>query len=239
MKHLLIIVIISSIVLFTGYTNYDRIEAINLELRSNNEALENSISKLESELQLKLSEISTLKSRISEYKKQVIDYTNEIDKITQNISTFEASKYSINHKNPFNDKDINILDSVGELILTDKKTNKYMDEVSLLQFKGAMITSGTFTHRGDGMTEFSSNQIAFYPDENSSVHFPMVNGDHRTLWFILNNYDKVKDSFGDRGNSGRATIIIDNYKIDLRHIETANSADLVHVITVDEKSQQR
>lgn len=235
----IVIVIISSIFIFTGCSDYSRIEAINSELKSTVAELENDNFKLEEEVQLQLTEISNLKSKIHEYEEQVLSYQNEIDKITQKTNVLEWDKneinYIVNHENPFSDEDINILDTVCELTLVDKKTRKFgdMESVSLLDFRGLIIASGTFKHLGDGETEFFSNKIAFYPDEKSLASFPKVKGDSRVLWFVLNDYNDIKDYFGDTDDSGRATIIINNYHIDLRTIETANSADLVHVIDVE------
>lgn len=136
-------------------------------------------------------------------------------------------------ENPFNASQVNNGDKVCGLILKEKRTDKN-NEVYQLDFSGEVKISGTYEHSGPHgpMTPC----IAFYPDSNSLRLLPKTKDDTRPVWFRLNDYYRIKDNFGVIDSSGKASILINNYIIDLREAATSNTADLVKIVDLESSS---
>ena len=153
---------------------------------------------------------------------------NQIDKIL----TLENESLIDVHENPFNSLEINILDEVCGLTLINKKTSAYLGKkfVYQLDFTGEVEVSGTYEIWKEGHL---SPCICFEPDKDSVELFPKVNGDGRNIWFTLNNYNDINKKFSEGGSSGKATIVIDNYSIDLNEAATSNKADLIKILGIE------
>lgn len=96
-------------------------------------------------------------------------------------------------------------------------------------FSGQATVSGTYTHEKQD-EEMLRCQIRFKVDEESSSSLPKEKTDTRILWFVFKNQDEAEELLGPPGSSGEATIVIDEYRINLVPSCEYNTAKLVRVI---------
>ncbi|MGI6588592.1 MAG: hypothetical protein ACOX2N_07485 [Peptococcia bacterium] len=167
--------------------------------------------------------------------KSVVDGQVKQNKNESNLGETEEnnSEQGIVRKNPFDASEINIMDKVCGLTLIDKKISK-RNEVYQLDFTGEVKVSGTYEHWGEA--GLMTPCISFYPDNDSVNLLPKVNDDDRIVWFNLNDYNKIKGGFSEAKSSGKATIVIDNYIINLREGATSNTADLIKILGIEANS---
>lgn len=98
---------------------------------------------------------------------------------------------------------------------------------SLIQFSGRATISGTYA-----VVEYDElwRRVQFTVGDESLSRIPRLENDPRTVWFVFNNQDDAQKAFGAEVRSGKATVVIDNYRIHLAQTDTFNTADLVRVV---------
>jgi len=100
----------------------------------------------------------------------------------------------------------------------------------IVQFSGRATVSGVYTVSTDAD---NPRWVSFYVDDSSLTKLPRMNNNTRALWFTFNNHEQDLNAFGTKAKSGRATIVIDNYRIHRAETDAFNTADLVRVVRLD------
>lgn len=100
-----------------------------------------------------------------------------------------------------------------------------------IQFSGRATVSGVYRVIVD---LDSRTWVEFSVDEESIGKLPKINNDtYRSVWFMFSNQADALNAFGTKAKSGRATIVIDNYRIHHAETDAFNTADLVKAVRVD------
>jgi len=118
-----------------------------------------------------------------------------------------------------------------EIVFNDTELAGAFGPAGIIQFSGRATVSGVYRVVVDADPR---TWVEFSVDEESIGKLPRMTHDtDRDVWFVFNNQAKALDAFGVSAKSGRATIIIDNYRIHRAETDAFNTADLVRVIRVD------
>jgi len=205
--------------ILTGCTDYEaQIEQLNTEL----EYVKSENGDLIGTLKSKDEEIEKLRTEFEKINIGIEELETAIDKFeSENLNDSKHKELS----NPFDSSSINVLDTVCGLSLV--KTPISSNSCGY-EFRGALQVSGDYSHEPED--EFLFQRIEFRPDEESIKFFPKAKSDTRGIWLVLNEYDEISHYFGKVGETGKVTLVIDNYYIDLREIETVNSATLISIV---------
>lgn len=118
-----------------------------------------------------------------------------------------------------------------EIVFNDTQLLVPFGPSGIVQFSGRATVSGVYRVVVDADPR---TWVQFHVDEESIAKLPRMNHDtDRDVWFVFNNQPKALDAFGAIAKSGRATIVIENYRIHRAETDAFNTADLVRVIRVD------
>lgn len=99
-------------------------------------------------------------------------------------------------------------------------------------FSGKITVSGEYHYYGDDPSGFLSNTVCFDNlDEQSQTKIPKMIGDDRNIWFCFSNQELARNLFNPQGASGMATIVIDDYVINILPAEVTNTAKLIKIIS--------
>jgi len=146
--------------------------------------------------------------------------------------------------NIFNFEDIKVGDKIGKMTvnsisdssgstLPPSMENYSIQEHHSTVFIGPITVSGkyfqwewTHANANDPPTRVG---VCFEPDEESSKIIPQEATDPRYIWFCFDNPTLADKELGVTG-SGKATIMVDNYKDIHIGMSAANSATLIKVI---------
>ncbi len=161
----------------------------------------------------------------------IVRLEEDIDELNSILSD---DYIGIEHNNPFDMYNIKVLDSVADVILVDKYEGVLSNGehvVKEMSFKGAILASGTYYHYDED--EFFGKHIEFQPDDDSASLFPKANDDQRTLWMFLYDYEQIVDDFGEPGDYGEVTLVLDNYFITREATETGNSASVIAILKTE------
>jgi len=110
-------------------------------------------------------------------------------------------------------------------IMPYKSYNPLLEGNYKIKFNGKIEITGHYIYYGEG--DMLENKICFDNLDNASkIKMPQLKGDDREIWFCFNNENFAKDAFQPKGSSGKATILIDNYTINMYGSEVWNTADL-------------
>ena len=201
------------------------------KLKKEISALKNELKELDNFLDTKINDNEKLSNTINELNQVIDNKQNEITSLYENISKLQNVMMNINNpqkfSNIFDFNEIKELDHVGNMIVIEK--------TGTLQFKGATTLTGTFRHNSS--ESFVGSAIGFIVDESSLENIPKEINDNRMVWFLLDGYNETKKYFGEPGDEGIATIIIDDYFIHLGSGDVYNSATLVYVINMEVTGQ--
>jgi len=131
--------------------------------------------------------------------------------------------------------DIRVGDTVGGMRVV-RMEGVHLDEDrnnpdGIIGFSGEVTLSGTYVHHPPE-DEFLGGMVCFDQlDEASLARLPRARGDDRYLWFCFRNVQWAREALAPAG-VGEATVVIDEYTIDLSDTETWNAARLVRVEAV-------
>lgn len=103
-------------------------------------------------------------------------------------------------------------------------------EPYLIKFSGETTITGTYKYYGDNEAFLANNVFFENLDSASLSKIPKVVSDTRNIWFGFSNQDYAKSIFGSKGSFGTATIVINDYTINLAQSEVWNTATLIKVI---------
>jgi len=118
-----------------------------------------------------------------------------------------------------------------EIVFNDTQLSGAFGPAGIIQFSGRATVNGVYRVVVD---LDSRSWVEFSVDEDSIGKLPRMKEDtYRGVWFVLNNQAKALNAFGTSAKSGRATIIIDNYRIHRAQTDAFNTADLVRIIRRD------
>lgn len=104
------------------------------------------------------------------------------------------------------------------------------------QFKGETTLTGTFERFSEDNEFFSG--ISFSIDPASNKNLPLLASEEREargFIFTNENQDELLAMLGNPGygSSGRATVVIKDYRLNHQHKEITDTAILVKVISID------
>lgn len=233
LKQILIILFI--VLMFTGCKSYivaeelnDRISELEVEINMLEEISEhiNESDKLIQELQLS---IVGLQDRITE-----LNIEDEMQGIYLDLE-------DINHDMDELERNEEFIQRIffGNAIF-DAKTIQKGDYIASMEFVGREEkTRYKFVGRKTLVGHYSislndeywgSDIVTFGFDDEVTDVLPRANEDYRTLWFMFSNYDEAFEMLSTNGMNGKATIVIDEYVIDLMQSDVVNTARIVEVI---------
>jgi len=124
----------------------------------------------------------------------------------------------------FSRDDIEIGDFVADMQLIERS-----EEIGVqFLFSGEKQLTGRYKIVEDDY--FHGDMVAFYIDEKVTDILPREMYDLRTIWFSFSNYEEALELLRPHGLSGKVTITIDQYLVDLLESEVINEARLTNVI---------
>ncbi len=126
--------------------------------------------------------------------------------------------------NPFDENSARVGDQIVGLVIQEIAQ---IADVTKIIFNGQVELTGNFYHENSDLS--FGRVVRFVPDEASSVLLPRISEEINSTWFILNDYDKVAEEFGDIGTTGLATITIENYTVSFGTGDAYNQATMVKV----------
>lgn len=232
MKQLLIFILI--VIFSTSCTNNDDIGELNNRISiledEMNEFTElskqiNETSNLNRELQVSITDLEDELRELS-ISNENITISADIELLSQDIMRLERNEAFIQQM------------FFGDSIF-DSKSIQVGDYVASMEYVGRYETRYKFSGRKTlvGHYDISLNDeywgtdiITFGIDESVTDVLPRANEDYRTLWFKFSNYNEAYEMLKSNGMSGEATIVIDEYEIDLLQSDVVNTARLVEVI---------
>lgn len=135
----------------------------------------------------------------------------------------------------FKFEDIKVGDSVGTMKVV--AIDKIVSEMPLGPYNASIKLSGQVTLTGNfhyvSDTAFGIDAGLWFNelDASSLALLPRASHDPKS-GFYFSNYNYAKTLFGPVGSSGPATIVIDEYTINLIESEVPNMAKLVRVVNV-------
>lgn len=124
---------------------------------------------------------------------------------------------------------------VGDEVLGMKITRIEVDRINetdyaaRVGFSGQATVSGTYTHEKKD-EEMLGCQIRFEVDEESARSLPKEKRDTRVTWFVFTDHDEAEKLLGPPGTTGRATVVIDRYGINLTYSCEYNIARLLKLV---------
>ncbi len=117
--------------------------------------------------------------------------------------------------------------SLGPIINIDKPLSA--DDVDA-KFSGSVTLSGNYVF---DMNDFAGSEMAclYLTDPIELAKLPRVMGapDQNSV-LCFSNIDRVKEVFGPKYSSGRATVMIDDYQVLYAPAEVVNSATLIRLV---------
>ena len=117
-----------------------------------------------------------------------------------------------------------------EVVSNNTEVSGEFGAAGIVQFSGRATVSGVYEIVVDAD---SRSWVQFHVDDDSLGRLPRISNDTlRAVWFVFNNYDTARTAFGTGASSGRATIVIDNYRIHRAQTDAFNTADLVMLVRV-------
>lgn len=97
-----------------------------------------------------------------------------------------------------------------------------------ITFKGEVELAGNYRAHGD---DPALQEPCFWVDAPEAHKLPRVNGDARVIWFCFeNDREEIVRLLGPVGKDRPATIIIDNYTLNLVESDAWDEARLVRVL---------
>lgn len=120
---------------------------------------------------------------------------------------------------------------VGDFVAGMKVTKISVNDIdkdsytARVRFSGEATVTGTYTHHKDD--EMIGCEIRFEVDEQSAGNLPREKSDTRRTWFVFENHDEAEQLLGPPGTEGRATVVIDDYFVNLTYSCEYNLARLV------------
>ncbi len=127
--------------------------------------------------------------------------------------------------NPFDEDNVRVGDQIVGFVI---KEISQIADLNKITFEGEVELTGNYYHENSNLS--FGRVVRFVPDEASSVLLPRNKQEVASTVFILGDYDKVADKFGNIGTTGYATITIKNYTIGYGDADAYNQAEMVHVI---------
>ncbi len=101
------------------------------------------------------------------------------------------------------------------------------------EFSGRVTVTGSYDYTAEGEPSMMGEFIRFdITDSDFLAKLPQIKDDDMPVWFGFTNMSFAKEALGlgNKGTTGTATIIIDNYTINRYPSEVFNSAALIEVI---------
>jgi len=233
MKKFTFVFIIILLIALSGCTN-NNLEEI--------DTLTNQVNKLSKRIdnyEELTSNIESLSSRIANIEKKVSNSVdneqldlveNELKSISTNLSKIQVElqfiENTVYNRSLFKADDIEVGELVSSMILVEKNYNKAWR----LLFSGEVELTGEY--RISENDEYYGRDVIFFDvdDDNSKNVLPRALGDNRHLWFVIRNYEDAYNLLINSGLEGEATVVVDNYLIDLLQSDVVNEADLIKVI---------
>lgn len=131
----------------------------------------------------------------------------------------------------FDAKTAKVGDKILGMEITDLCVHDIDEKVYLarVKFSGQATVSGRYTHEKED-NEMLGCQIRFEVDKEYDLSLPREKTDTRVLWFVFSNHDEAEELLGPPGSSGMATVVIDEYRINLVPSCEYNTAKLVRVV---------
>lgn len=226
-----VFLIILSIAL-SGCTN-NNLEEIDILTNQVNE-LSNKINNYEdinSNIEGLSSRIANLETKVSNSidNEQLDIVKNELDSISTNLAEIQVElqfvENTVYKRSLFKADDIEVGEVVSGMILEEKNYHKDWR----LLFSGEVELTGEYTISEND--EYWGRDVMFFDvdDDNSKNILPRALGDNRHLWFVIRNYEEAYNILIASGLEGEATIVVDNYLIDLLQSDVVNEADLIKV----------
>ena len=127
-------------------------------------------------------------------------------------------------ENPFDENSARVGDQIVGLVI---KEISAVSDLNKILFDGEVELTGDFYHENSDLS--FGRVVRFVPDEASSVLLPRITQEITSTTFILDDYDKVANQFGEIGTTGRATIMIKDYTIGHGTSDAFNEAKLINV----------
>ena len=143
------------------------------------------------------------------------------------------------YSNDFEIEQIQQGDKVRDMVLVKKSPydSEITDKIPVssnltMQFKGQVQITGNHFFSGsmgaetiEDLDEVCMSEL----DEQSLNRLPRPNGKSNDTWFCFDNSDYAFKQFGPIGSKGRATVVIDNYTINIFPSEVHDAASLIRV----------
>jgi len=126
--------------------------------------------------------------------------------------------------NPFDEDSARVGDQIVGLVI---KEIAQVGDLTKIVFDGEVELTGNFYHENSDLS--FGRVVRFVPDEASSVLLPRVTQEINSVWFVLTDYEKNADKFGEIGTTGHATLKIKDYSIGYGTSDAHNQATLVEV----------
>ena len=96
-----------------------------------------------------------------------------------------------------------------------------------IRFAGEVEVAGTYRPHHDYP---EVNAACFFVDPEDWPKLPRARGDARIIWFCFENFQTAIEQLGPLSAETRATIIIDEYTLNMSGSDTVDSAKLVRVV---------
>lgn len=151
------------------------------------------------------------------------------------IDSLSPTSYPIpNPENKFNLDEVKVGDKIVGMTVKSiepfEKSRNFSKHNISIKFTGEATITGKYFYLGGPDSLFPENiAVCFELDATSSKLMPQKDG--YKIWFCFNNDDFARTMFNPAGSSGRATITIDNYTMNIFPSEVWDTADLVRIIS--------
>ena len=96
-----------------------------------------------------------------------------------------------------------------------------------IRFAGEVEVAGTYRPHHDYP---EVNAACFFVDEAHWPKLPRARGDARIIWFCFENFQTAIEQLGPLSAESKATIIIDEYTLNMSGSDTVDSAKLIRVV---------
>ena len=143
------------------------------------------------------------------------------------------------YSNDFEIEQIQQRDKVRDMVLVKKAPydSENTDKIPVssnitMHFKGQVQITGNYFFSGPMGAETVEDLDAVCMselDEQSLNRLPRPTSKSNDTWFCFDNSDYAFEQFGPIGSKGRATIVIDNYTINIFPSEVHDAASLIRV----------
>lgn len=139
-------------------------------------------------------------------------------------------KVVIGNSNVFQAEYVKVGDRIaGMEVVHADLTESDSEYLGTVHFKGSALITGTFLY--EKHNPIHEELFQFFVDEASLERIPMMSHDTRTQWFAFSNLSEAKKMFGIVDDAevatGRAAVVIDDFRIRYDYKEVYNTARLV------------